>query len=237
MATLHDTALGSNDAAGTSLATADALTVTAGDLIVVLFKHEGASDTWANGDCTDGTNSYTIANTAVHHTNTDLGSVTFYATAAGTGSITPAVASASRPYRWIKAYSFTPAASTTLQIGNIAAAQGASDSGTGAMSAGSASATAAGCAVVAFAQYASFPFTSVGSGWSEATEFSTQGSASLKSEYRLQSGAGSLTGDALAGAGSLDYIAQMVIFNESGGGSPITDGPKLVSVRSNIRFN
>lgn len=229
MATLHDTAMGLDDAAGTSLGTTDTLAVTAGDLIVVLFKHEGAADTWANGDCTDGTNTYTIGNAALHHSNGDLGAITFYATAAGSGNITPTVTSASRTYRSIKAYSFTPAASKTLQVGNTAAVQGTADAN-GLMSAGSASATAAGCAVVSFAHYASWDFEALGSGWSEATEFDTQGASALKTEYRLQTGAGSLTGDADTVGANGPYIAQMIIFNEADAGGSYKPRSMLLGV-------
>jgi hypothetical protein len=233
MATLNNTALGSNDTSGTSLGTADALSVTAGDLIYVIFKYEGAVDTFTGSSCTGGGLTFAVAADEFFDSLGDLGLVTFYATATSTTTITPTVASASRSWRRVQAYSFTPAASTTLGLGNMAAAEGGSST---TPSTGAASATAAGVAIGAFALYASADFTATGSGFSEAAEFDAAGAAALRTVYQLQTGAGSLTS-----APTLDtstwWIASLVIFNESGGGSPITDGPKLVSVRSNIRFN
>jgi len=239
MATLHDTAY--NYAAGdsTTLATADSLAVTAGDLIVVLFKHEGSAlsggDVPDGSDCSDGqSNEYALANAYVSSTQTasigDLHAVTFYATAGSTGTITPTVTTAvGKVYRNIKAYSFTPAGGKTLELGNVAAAQGTGTS----MSAGSASATAAGAAVCGFAYYDAIALTP-GDGWSEASEFDSEGDTGMVSQYLLQSGSGSLTGDGVASKTN-DWIAQIAIFNEAGGGGPTA--PSLFQVRSNIRFN
>lgn len=219
MATLHDTALGSNDASGTSLATTDALAVTTGDLIFVIAKWEGAAGSTAS--VTDGTNSYSTANAQLAHGNGDMQMQTFYAIAASSGTINPTVGlSSARPYRKILAYSVTPAGGQEFTtVGNVAAA-----TGTGAaVSSGSASATAAGFAGVGVTYYATDSLAA-GSGWTIPAEFSAD--SALKSEYQLQTGAGSLTGDGtsvVAGA----FIAQMAIFNESasggggGGGTPL----------------
>lgn len=219
MATLHDTALGSNDASGTSLATSDALAVSAGDLIFVVAKWEGASGSTAS--VTDGTNSYSTANAQLQHvSNADMQMQTFYAIAASAGTINPTVGlTSARPFRKILAYSVTPAGGQQFTtVGNVAAAQG-----NGNPSSGAASATAAGFAGVGVTFYATDSLTA-GSGWSIPAEFAA--SSALKSEYQLQSGAGSLTGDGTSGING-DWIAQLAIFEESasggggGGGAPL----------------
>lgn len=211
MATLHDTALGSDDTSGTSLATADALTVSAGDLIFVCAKWEGAAG--STGSVTDGTNSYSTANAQLQHPgNGDMQGQTFYAVAASGGTINPTLGlSSARPYRAIRAYSVTPAGGQQFTtVGNVNAATGNG----AAVSSGSASATAAGFAGASFVFYASDTITA-GSGWTEPAEFNS--SAALKSEYQLQSGSGSLTGDATSVIAG-DFIAQIAIFNESSSG-------------------
>lgn len=211
MATLHDTALGSNDASGTSLGTADTLAVTTGDLIFVIAKWEGAAGSTAS--ITDGTNSYSTANAQLQHpTNVDMQQQTFYAIAAGSGSITPTLGlSSARVYRQIRAYSVTPAGGASFTtVGNVNAATGNG----AAPSSGAASATAAGFAGVGFTFYSTETFTA-GSGWTVPAEFASD--SALKSEYQLQSGSGSLTGDGTAFIAG-DYVAQIAIFNESGGG-------------------
>ena len=216
MATLHDTAQGSNDASGTSLATTDALTVSTGDLIFVICKWEGASGSTAS--VTDGTNSYSTANVQLQHpTNVDMQMQTFYAIAASSGTVNPTVGlTSARPYRKILAYSVTPAGGQQFTtVGNVNAATGNG----AAPSSGAASATAAGFAGVGFTFYSTETFTA-GSGWTVPAEFAAD--SALKSEYQLQSGSGSLTGDGTAFIAG-DYVAQIAIFNESasggGGGS------------------
>lgn len=57
--------------------------------------------------------------------------------------------------------------------------------------------------------------------------------------YSIKSGAGA-PGTATMGltaGGNRDWVAMTIVVAVAGGGSPITDGPALVSVRSNIRFN
>lgn len=217
MATLNDTALGSDDTSGTSLATADALSVTAGDLIVVGFKHEGTAST---DSCSDGVDTYSSAVAATLHTNGDLVGAIFYTTATTTGTRTITCSTAaSRPFRKVKAYSFTPAGGKTLQLGNTAQQN---QTATASPSAGSASATAAGVAVAFFHLYGAESMTP-GSGWTEAAEFNLTDAQTT--EYQLQTGAGSLTGDGNFGAGSEDSVSQMAIFNEAdaGGGTALDD--------------
>lgn len=209
MATLHDTALGSNDSSGTSLATTDALTVSTGDLIYVVAKWEGSAG--ATASVADGTNTYSTANTLLAHGNGDMQQQTFYAIAAGSGTVSPAVTlSSARPYRKILAYSVTPAGGQQFTtVGNVNAATGNG----AAVSAGSASATAAGFAGVGVTYYTTDTLTA-GSGWTIPAEFASD--SALKSEYQLQSGSGSLTGDGTSVVAG-DFIAQIAIFNESAG--------------------
>lgn len=216
MATLNDTALGTNDASGTSLATSDALTVTAGDLIVVGFKREGAT---TSASCSDGTNSYSACNASYEHANGDLGGVVFYTTAAASGTISPQVTlGAARTFRKIKAYSFTPTSGTTLQFENANVAEDSALSTT--TNTGNASIGAAGVAVAFFHAYGTRSLTA-GSGWSEAAEFNI--SDAQLSEYRLPSGSGTFNGDGTLDS-TVDYIGQIATFKEvavGGGGTEI----------------
>ena len=213
MATLHDTALGTNDASGTTLATTDSLAVTAGDLIVLIAKAEGASTTITGSD--GQSNTYAVANALLGHGNGDLSGIILYATASSTGTITPtATYGASRPFRKVKAYSFTPAASKTLQLDTAASATGTSST----PSAGTGTAAAAGATVVGFSLYGTRTITA-GAGWSLASEFSS-GDA-LVTEYQVQTTGGSLTGNATLDF-PIEWVAQMAIFKEVATGSTYT---------------
>jgi hypothetical protein len=213
MATLNDTALASNDASGTTLSTDDALNVTAGDLVVAGVKFEGATTT-VTFDTGGSTPVFSVANAVFHHAATnDLNGATAYWIATSSGTVTPRVVlGASRAFRKLKAYSFTPAGGTTLQLGNVAATEQVA---TDTPSAGSAAATAAGVAVVFFQCYGSEALTP-GTGWSEAAEFDITDAQTT--EYQLQTGAVTLTGDGSFGVGSEDVISQMAIFNQAAAG-------------------
>lgn len=223
MSTLNDTALGTNDGSGTTLSTGDALNVTAGDLVVVGVKWEGATTT-ASIDTGASTPTFTDAN-AIYNMSSgiasgDMSGVVKYWIATSTGTVTPRVVlGAARTFRKIKAYSFTPAGGTTLELGNVAAEE--DPSLLTALSLGPISATAAGVATVFVQMYGTRSLTP-GSGWSEATEFNI--SDAQVTEYRLPTGSGSLTGDGTLSA-TVDYIGQMAIFNEvalGGGAQNIT---------------
>ena len=216
MTTLHDTALGSNDTSTTTLSTADALAVTAGDLVVVGVKYEGGIDSGATVDTGAATPTFSVGRANVAHTgNSDLSGGVWYWTATATGTVNPRFVSASRPYRIIKAYSFTPAGGTTLELGNTNVAH---QTGTTSISAGGANSTAAGASAVFYQLYSSRNIVTPGAGWTEAAEFNAQ-SAQL-SLYRLPTGAGTITGDTAIDNGA-DVISQIVTFNEAAGGGTI----------------
>ncbi len=210
MATLNDTANGSNDASGTVLATDDALNVTAGDLIVLLAKCEGATTTVTGSDGQG--NTYLTARAFLEHSNGDLSGAILYAIASSTGTITPtATYGAARPFRIVSAYSFSLGAGKTgWALGNTNAAQGTAST---ALNAGAASATDTGVAVAAGHLYGSRVLTA-GTGWTIPAEFSS--SAAQVSEYRLITGAGSITGDGTL-SGVVDWVAQVAIFTETSG--------------------
>lgn len=210
MAALRDTAKGSNDVTGTSLATADALNVVAGDLIVLCAKCEGATTTVEGLD--GQSNSYVPGNAFFEHSNGDLSGATLFAIASATGTITPtAVYGGSRPFRIVSAYSISLGAGKTgWALDAVNAAQGTSSS---AASAGAASATDSGVAVAAFHLYGSRVLTA-GAGWSIPAEFSS--SAAQVSEYRLPTGVGSITGDGTLSS-VVDWVAQLAIFRETTG--------------------
>ena len=219
MATLHDTALATGDASGTTLSTADALAVTAGDLVVVGFKHEGATAAVTSVDTGASTPAFSVARaTEIYAGNNDLNGFVYYWTATATGTINPRVVlAAARTFRKLKAYSFTPAGGATWALGNTNSAQ----VDTTTPSAGAADATAAGVSVAFFQMYASRALT-VGAGWSEAAEFNL--TDAQDTEYRLPTGAESITGN-----GTLDNttptIAQIATFSEvASGDTPMAQG-------------
>jgi hypothetical protein len=210
VSTLHDTATGNADASGTTVSCADALTVTAGDLVVVAVKHEEASTT-IQVDTGASTPVFSTANAYRYHAGTDLAGYVAYWKATSSGTVTPrAVLAAARAFKQIRAWAFTPAGGTELVLDTVAAAEGTGGAG----SAGSASATAAGASVVVLPIYSSVDIAA-GSGWTEAAEHG--GATSLNGEYRLQTGAGSLTGD-WGDTSGWAWIAQMAIFKEVAAG-------------------
>lgn len=209
MATLNDTALGGADGSGTTVSCADALNVTAGDLVVAGVKHEGAATT-ITIDTGAATPTFTDANAHLEAGFDDLGGKVQYWIATSTGTVTVrAVFGAARSFKQIKAYSFTPAGGTTWALGNVAAAAGAGTS----PASGNASATVAGCATGFIHAYGSVSLTP-GSGWSEAAELNV--TSSLVTEYRLVTGAGTLNANGTIG--DQEWISQLAIFNEVGGG-------------------
>lgn len=212
MATLNDTAVGTSDGSTTTVSCADALTVTAGDLVFVTMKHEEALTT-VQVDTGASTPVFTTANAYRHHAGIDLGGYTAYWIATSSGTVTPrAVLGAARAFKQIKAFSVTPAGGQTLALDTVAAAEGTA----GAASAGSASATAAGFSAVGLPIYSSVDIAP-GTGWTEAAEHNNANS--LNAEYRLQTGAGSLTGD-WGDTSGWQWIAQMAIFKEVLSASP-----------------
>lgn len=208
MATLHDTAKGIDDTSGTTLATTDALAVTAGDLIVLLAKSEGASTTVSGSDGQG--NAYSVANAFLEHGNGDLSGAVLYAIAGSTGTINPtATYGASRPFRFVSAWSFTLGAGKTGWA--LAATNVATGSGTAALSAGAASATTSGVAVTGGHLYGTRGITP-GSGWTVPLEFS--GGGAQVTQYQLVAGAGSITGNCTLSF-AVDWIAQLAIFSET----------------------
>lgn len=206
MASFHDTAKGFNNASGTSVGTTDALAVTAGDLIYVCCKWEGANAAIAT--VTDGTDTYVEATAVQNHTNNDLHERTLWTTATTTGSRTITFnLDAARTWRYVAAISITPAASRSWSLGNTS--QGTPNN-TAAFSAGTAAYTGAGVAVVFNALYGSRTLTG-GAGWTVPTELTTD---LITGEYQIiASGSGSLTGDGDHGAG-VEWLSHMAIFKE-----------------------
>lgn len=206
MASFHDTAKGFNNASGTSVGTTDTLAVTAGDLIYVCCKWEGANGAVAT--VSDGVDTYVEATAVQNHTNNDLHERTLWTTASTTGSRTITFnLGAARVWRYVAAISFTPAANRTWSLGNTS--QGTPNN-TAAFSAGTAAYTGAGVAMVFNGIYGSRTLTG-GSGWTVPAELTTD---LITGEYQLiASGSGSLTGDGDHGAG-VEWLSHMAIFNE-----------------------
>lgn len=206
MASFHDTAKGFNNASGTSVGTTDALAVTAGDLIYVCCKWEGANGAIAT--VTDGTDTYVEATAVQNHTNNDLHERTLWTTATTTGSRTITFnLDAARTWRYVAAISITPAASRSWSLGNTSRG---TPNNTAAFSAGTAAYTGAGVAIVLNALYGSRTLTG-GTGWTVPTELATD---LTTGEYQIiASGSGSLTGDGDHGAG-VEWLSHMAIFNE-----------------------
>lgn len=208
MATLHDTSLGDNDASGTTLSAADSIAVTSGDLIVACGSCEGANGATFTFDTGAGSPTFTEANSVFNASNGDLRGTTHYWIADSSGSLTVRmIPSASRTFRHLRTFSFTPTAGFTFALDTVAAAEGDSTS----PSSGSATAATAGVSVTLFPLYSSHTLTA-GSVWTEPGEFA--GNIACHAQYTLHS-AGSLTGDGTLGAGTNNvWVALMAIFKE-----------------------
>lgn len=219
--TFHDSAIGIASASGTTLATTDALAVTAGDLIYVDLGWEGAAGASVT-TVTDGqSNTYTVANALLSHSNNDLRSVTYKATATSTGTINPSFTiDAARTFRSITAFSATPSASTTLVIDGAGnQAQGTSST----PSAGSATpTTSTGIAFATVRQYGTRTATA-GSGWTLPAELAGPIADASHGEYRIISSTSAVTGD-LSLDSSNEFVAHISVFKEqaSGGGGGLT---------------
>lgn len=208
--TFHDSAKsGADNSSGTSTPTADALAVTAGDLIVVIVKWEQAL-AGSTVTVADGTDTYSAATTAQGHTNNDLNMQMFWAVATTTGTRTiTATHSVARTFRRVGAMSFTKGAGATgWALGNTV--QGTNGNSNASPSAGSLSATTSCVAVMCSGMYGDRNMTA-GSGWIAPAELATAFMACC--EYRLLSGAASLTCDASYSAG-VEWLAHGACFNQ-----------------------
>lgn len=228
MATFNDTALANDNSSGTTLSTADALAVTAGDLVYVVAKWEGADGASVTFDTGASTPTFSVACALVNSTATDLHSATAYWVATSTGTINPRmVLDSARSFRAFKAFSVTPASGKTWSLGNTASNASISGGSSNTPSSGSASATGPGVAFGTFGIYSSLTLTP-GSGWTQPAEFNTASFAC--GEYQIVSGAGTLTADGTL-SGSPHWIAMLAIFNEASavaqnaGATPPQPGP------------
>jgi hypothetical protein len=127
--TFNDADLASNDSSGTALACA-AVTVTAGDLVVLFGKHEGAVDASASVSWDQTVNEQgSIANRA--HANTDLNGRIWYGRATASGTIVGTLNTpGSRAFRKVHVYTFTPTAGQKL-VFDVEAASGSGTSSSG----------------------------------------------------------------------------------------------------------
>lgn len=221
--TFHDAALAVDSASGTGPLNVN-VTVTAGDLVHITAHWEGAAGATESISDTQSL-TWSVANALLSHSNNDLRTVTYYAKAASSGTLTVGFSlSAARTFRSITAISFTPTSGTNLQLdGTGAQAQGTSVS----PSAGSATpSTATGCAITTFGMYGIRTLTA-GTGWT--AQISTGGSDPVLLEYRIISSATSITGDGTLDS-SNEYVAQMAIFKEVALGPTINKQPASVSI-------
>lgn len=220
MATLHDTALGTDDASASTLSCADTLTVTAGDLVFAEGKFEGAT-TSITFDTGAATPTFTVANAVAAHANNDLHKASAAWIATSTGTVTVRyVLGAARLWKTIRAYSVTPGASKTLSATATAVNSATGTGGSASLATGSASATGAGVSFAGYVLYGSRTLTASG-GWGEAAEFDI--SSAHCTSYQLHSGAGSLSGAGTLNS-DVEYVGQIAIFDEAdAGGSMIDD--------------
>ncbi len=205
--TLHDTEYNDDSATSGALATHATIAVSTGDLIVACFAWEGATTTVTFSDTVD---TYSVARAVTgHSTNTDFWATVGYTTATTTGSRTiTATPGASRPFRKLRVYSYTPTAGTSLVLDSGAGATASGNSTN--PSAGAVTTAGAGCAQVFFPAYNSKAMDP-GTGWTEESEFNY--SSALSTEHRIYTSGGSITGDATWPAND-DWIAILTAFKE-----------------------
>ena len=218
----HDSAHSESGGSGTTIANADALAVTVGDLVDLDIGWEGATAGSVITDIDDGQGNtlvggqITVISALLSNANGDLRSARYKFKATNTGTITiTATWDVARPFRSITAISVTPSASTELIFDAGAQAQGSSSS----PSAGSASSTTtSGFAIATVRQYGTRTATE-GSGWTLPAELATLTDGS-HAEHRVVSATGSITGDMTLNAAN-EYVAHLVIYKEQAtGGAP-----------------
>jgi hypothetical protein len=148
-------------------------------------------------------------------------------TGGATVTVTQTWSTAIPEWRRFIVHQFRPTG--TFSIGTSGAAPVTAEGSGTAFDAGDLTASGAGVVVSGVGAFAGQTFTQ-GSGWTAGVSLSD-----TFSQYKLPSGSGAQAGEC-SGNSSAAWVSQMAFWAESGAGS-ITDGPKLVSVRSNIRFN
>lgn len=214
MSSYHDSALGSDVANSAGpLATADALAVTLGDLVVAQPKWESGTTT-VDVDSGASTPLFSVANAVrVEAGGLSICSALHFWIATATGTINPRFTlGAAKDFREFRVASYTPSPGMMFvlasALGNINAADGPNL--LTAISAGTASAVMRGVGIVAIALNGSRTITP-GAGWVEPVEFNPSTSAHMM--YQLIGGPGTITGDCTLSA-AVEWIDQLALFNE-----------------------
>lgn len=228
MATFHDSALGSAAASSVGpLATTDALTVTAGDLVASCGKWESGTTT-VTFDSGASTPLFTVANAVRQESGSLTCGAIYFWIATATGTINPRMTlGAARDFREHRALSITPAAGKTFVLGNVNAADGPLSATL--ISAGTAAATGAGVGITGIALFGSRTITP-GTNWLEPAEFNT--SISAHAQYQLISGSGTITGDCTLSS-AVEFVIQLALFMEvalPSGAGPLSSTRQLVFV-------
>jgi hypothetical protein len=201
------------DSTGTPLASLPipAVDCQSGDWYIVVAKWEGATGSTCSLSANQ-TTSQAGATAVLDQTSTgdDLHGRMFYGQIdSGSSVVLTANFSPSRPYIGLDGYVFRPAGGQVLVFDAAATStQGGSDNSP---ATGATSNAGAGAAVAGFALYNTLGLTE-GSGWTDQLN----ADASHQSEYRLLSGAGSITGNGTL-SGTTFWIAMMVILKEQAG--------------------
>lgn len=218
----HDSAHNEAGSSGTTIANADALAVTVGDIVDLCVGWEGATAGSAIIEISDGQGNtltggqITVVATLLSNANGDLRAVRYKFKATTTGTLTITVTwDVARKFRSITAISATPSTGTELVVDDGSAqAQGSSSS----PSAGNGtSTTTSGFAIATVRQYGTRTATA-GSGWTLPAELATLTDGG-HAEYRVVSATGTIAGDMSLNAAN-EYVAHLVIYKEqSTGGS------------------
>ena len=221
MASFHDIDTASNDGAGTSLA-APGIDVTAGDLVCVFGKWEGAADSGATVSYAGVTVNNQADGPTINRTagaaSGDLSQRCWYGKAASTGTLTATLNTASRPFRKIVAASATPAASTELVFDASNTAQGQSTT----PSAGNVTNAGAGFAFASFGEYSTVVLTA-GTDWTVG--IGNPVGSSLVTEYRALTTGGTITCNGTTGSSDPDWTAIGIAFKEQSVSAPVTAFP------------
>lgn len=218
----HDSAHNEASGTGATLANADALNVTANDLVDLTIGSEGPTAGYSISEINDGQGNtltggqITLAAALLNHSNGDLRAARYKFKATTTGTLTITVTwGAARTFRSITAVSVTPSAGTLLVVDDASAqAQGSSAS----PSAGAGtSSTTSGFAIASVRTYGGRTATQ-GSGWTLPAELATLTDGG-HAEHRVVSATGSITGDMTLDAGN-EFVAHLVIYKEQASGTP-----------------
>lgn len=225
MASLHDQDGNADSSSGTILSTLNQVTITAGDLVYWEGKWEGANGANPSFDTGASTPVASVACAVVDNPVETMHTASGWWVATATGSFTPRmVLDAARNFRTLRVWVISPdVAGSVWTLDAATTVATTSGNSTATPTAGPLSATRKGVAFAGFGAFSSVSLTA-GAGWTIPSEFA--GASFLPNEYRLVSGAGSITANGTL-SGSPHTNTMLAIFGETVASSDVSGSATL----------